>query len=166
MGKEEDELTETTSGERNETEKERVDRNLIELLNELRVALPGVQMLFGFLLILPFSQGFTKVSDFQKAVYLVTLLAATAAAVMLIAPSMHHRLQFRAGNKERILRDSNRLSILGMSALAIAMIGAVMLCTDFVFAGSTMAACVAGVVTAFGLTWYAIPAHRLTSRDD
>jgi len=158
-------LKKGTSGERNETEKERIDRNLIELLNELRVALPGVQVLFAFLLILPFQQGFPMVTDFQKVVYLVTLLAASLAAVMLIAPSMHHRLQFREGNKEEILRDANRLSIVGMSALAVAMVGAVMLCTDFVFSSSTMVASVVGVVLAFGIVWYAMPARRLLAKD-
>src|SRR3954451_4684869 len=79
-------------GGRDETEKERIDRNVIELLNELRVALPGVQVLFAFLLVLPFNQGFTSVTNFQKTVYLVTLLATAFSAVTLIAPSMHHRL--------------------------------------------------------------------------
>lgn len=88
-------------GGREESEKERLDRNMIELLNELRVALPGVQVLFAFLLILPFSQGFTMVDSFQKTVFLVTLLATALAAVTLIAPSMHHRLEFREGNRPR-----------------------------------------------------------------
>lgn len=146
---------------RDETEKERIDRNVIELLNELRVALPGVQVLFAFLLVLPFNQGFTSVTQFQKDVYLVTLLATALSAVMLIAPSMHHRLQFREGNKARILRDSNRLTIIGMSALAVAMVGAVMLCTDYVFGSRTMAWSVAGVSVAFVIVWYALPIHRL-----
>lgn len=112
---------------RNETELERVDRNLLELLNELRVALPGVQVLFAFLLVLPFNPGFDDVTGFQRDVYLFTLIAATLSAVLLIAPSMHHRLQFRAGNKREILRDANRLAILGMTTLALAMCGAVVL---------------------------------------
>ena len=148
---------------RNETEKERIDRNLIELLNELRVALPGVQVLFAFLLILPFSQGFAKVDQLQKVVFLVTLLEAALAAVFLIAPSMHHRLQFREGNKAEILRDSNRLAILGMTSLAIAMVGAVMLITDFVFDVDTMVASVIVVGLAFLIVWYALPARRLAA---
>jgi len=159
-------LSNGASGGRDETEKERVDRNLIELLNELRVALPGVQVLFAFLLVLPFNQGFTMITEFQRVVYLVTLLVAALAAVMLIAPSMHHRLQFHEGNKEEILRDANRLSILGMSSLAVAMVGAVMLCTDFVFAAGTMIASVVGVGVAFLVIWYAMPIRRLLARDD
>jgi uncharacterized protein involved in cysteine biosynthesis len=150
---------------RNETEKERIDRNLIELLNELRVALPGVQVLFAFLLVLPFQQGFTSVTSFQKTVYLVTLLATALSTVLLIAPSMHHRLQFREGNKAEILRDANRLAILGMTSLAVAMVGAVMLVTDFVFDTDTMVACVAGVGAAFLIVWYLMPMRRLLGDD-
>ena len=153
-----------TSRGRDETELERIDRNLIELLNELRVALPGVQVLFAFLLILPFQQGFTTVTQFQKTVYLVTLLAASASAVTLIAPSMHHRLQFREGNKAQILRDANRLTILGMTALAIAMTGAVMLVTDYVFDGDTMIASTAGVGVLFLIVWYGMPTWRLIEK--
>jgi len=154
----------SSGGETDETEKERLDRNLIELLNELRVALPGVQVLFAFLLILPFSQGFTMVDQFQKVVFLVTLLATALAAVMLIAPSMHHRLQFREGNKAEVLRDANRLAILGMTSLAVAMVGAVMLITDFVFDGDTMVASVIVVAVAFLIIWYAMPARRLINK--
>ena len=146
---------------RNETEKERVDRNLIELLNELRVALPGVQVLFAFLLVLPFNQGFQDVTDFQKDVYLFTLVATSLSAVLLISPSMHHRLQFRAGNKREILRDANRLSIAGMTVLMVAMLGAVVLVTDFVFAAGTMVATTIGVGLAFLIVWYLMPARRL-----
>jgi hypothetical protein len=156
-----EELDKPADSGRDETEKERIDRNVLELLNELRVALPGVQVLFAFLLVLPFNQGFTSVTQFQKDVYLVTLLATALSAVMLIAPSMHHRLQFREGNKSKILRDSNRLTVLGMSALAIAMIGAVMLCTDYVFSSETMAWTVGVVTLAFLIVWYAIPIRRL-----
>jgi len=152
-------------GGRDETEKERIDRNLIELLNELRVALPGVQVLFAFLLILPFSQGFTSVTAFQKVVFLITLLATALSAILLIAPSMHHRLQFREGNKAEILRDSNRLAILGMTSLAVAMTGAVMLITDYVFETDTMVACVAAVAIAFLIVWYLMPARRLLGQD-
>jgi len=149
---------------RDETEKERIDRNMIELLNELRVALPGVQVLFAFLLILPFNQGFTTVTSFQKTIFLVTLLAASLSAVMLIAPSMHHRLEFREGNKAEILRDANRLTIIGMTALAVAMTGAVMLVTDYVYDGDTMIATVAGVGFAFLAVWYAMPVRRLINK--
>lgn len=155
-----------SSGGRNETEKERIDRNLIELLNELRVALPGVQVLFAFLLILPFTDGFRDVTNFQEVVFLVTVLATALSAVFLIAPSMHHRLQFREGNKAEILRDSNRLAILGMTTMAIAMVGAVMLVTDYVFDTGTMIASVLIVAIAFLIVWYLMPARRLHDGDD
>ena len=150
---------------RDETELERIDRNLIELLNELRVALPGVQVLFAFLLILPFSDGFSDVTGFQKAIFLVTVMATALSTVLLIAPSMHHRLQFRKGNKAEILRDSNRLAIAGMTSLAVAMIGAVMLITDYVFGTATMIVCTAAIALAFLVVWYALPIRRLTKDD-
>ena len=153
------------TGGRDESEKERIDRNLIELLNELRVALPGVQVLFAFLLVLPFQQGFTTVTSFQRTVYLITLLATALSAVLLIAPSMHHRLQFREGNKAEILRDANRLAIAGMTAVAVAMIGAVVLVTDYVFDTGTTIACGAGVAAAFAIVWYAMPVRRLLAGD-
>ena len=80
---------------REETEKERLDRNLEQLLGELRVALPGVQVLFAFLLVVPFNQRFADITSFQQTVYFVTLLCATAACACLIAPTAHHRLEFR-----------------------------------------------------------------------
>ena len=153
-------------GDDGESPSERANRELIELLNELRVALPGVQVLFAFLLVLPFSQGFSSVTSFQKVIFLVTLLATALSAILLIAPSMHHRLQFREGNKAEILRDSNRLAIAGMTSLAVAMTGAVMLITDYVFDTDTMIACVIGVAIAFLIVWYLMPARRLLGGDD
>ena len=149
---------------RDETEKERIDRNVSELLGELRVALPGVQVLFAFLLVLPFNQRFVSVTGFQKAIYLVTLLATALSAVILIAPSMQHRLQFREDNKAAILHDANRLAVLGASVLAVAMCGVVMLVTDYVFGTVAMLISVAGLVIAIGLLWYAVPALRLRQR--
>ncbi len=146
---------------RDESELERVDRNMIELLNELRVALPGVQVLFAFLLVLPFNQRFADVTSFQRAVYLGTLLATALSAVLLIAPSMIHRLQFREDNKERILRDAHHLTIVGMSVLAMAMCGAVTLVADFVFGTVATIASLSGVAGAIILFWYALPTFRL-----
>jgi uncharacterized membrane protein YgaE (UPF0421/DUF939 family) len=101
------------------------------------------------------------VTDFQQDVYLFTLIAAALAAVLLISPSMHHRLQFRAGNKREILRDANRLAIAGMTVLMIAMLGAVVLVTDFVFSAGTMVATTLGIGIAFLIVWYLMPARRL-----
>ena len=149
---------------RDESELERVDRNMIELLNELRVALPGVQVLFAFLLVLPFNQGFEDVTSFQKNIYLVTLLATSLSAVLLIAPSLVHRLQFREDNKEQILWDAHRLTIAGMSVLALAMCGAVTLVADFVFGTPATIVSLAGVVVAIVIFWYALPLVRLRQK--
>jgi amino acid transporter len=140
-----------------ETEKERIDREVIELLNELRVVLPGVQVLFAFLLILPFQAGFSEVTDVERAVYLVAFLATTAATILLMTPASFHRLRFRAGDKERMLQISNRLVIAGMVCLAVAITAAVFLITE-VLLGDLWGFVVAGA-TAIGLAglWYAVP---------
>src|SRR5919107_2547453 len=103
---------------RDETEGERVDRELIELLNELRVIMPGVQVLFGFLLTVPFQQGFQTIDDFQRIVYFVTLLLVAASAAFLMAPSAFHRLTFRGGEKPYLVRFGTRQTIIGMTLLA------------------------------------------------
>ena len=101
------------------------------------MALPGVQVLFAFLLVVPFNQRFPSITEFQKTTYFVTLLLTAAASVCLIAPTVQHRIEFRAQDKERILMTSNRLAILGMGFLALAMTGAIMLITDMLY-GSTV----------------------------
>jgi amino acid transporter len=145
---------------RSETEQERVDRNLQELLGELRVALPGVQVLFAFLLVVPFNQRFADVTDFQEKVYFVTLLCTAAASLFLIAPSVHHRIAFRHQDKEWIVLTANRLAIIGLSFLAVAMTGVIMLVTDVLFGTATTAAATAAVAVAFGLLWYGLPLRR------
>ena len=101
-------------GRENESEEERLDRNLLELLNELRVALPGVQVLFAFLLTVPFTQRFTTLTATQEEVYYATLLLTTASAVLLIAPSAHHRINFRQQDKAYIVFLANKLTIVGL----------------------------------------------------
>ena len=141
----------------------RVNRELIELLNELRVALPGVQVLFAFLLAVPFSQGFTSTTSFQRALFFGTLCATAVASVVLIAPSAWHRLHFRQKDKEHVLLVSNSLSIAGLAFLAAAMVGAVMLIADFIY--SPTLTIVSGVIAVilFGWFWAAQP---LTSRGE
>ncbi|HEY6654673.1 MAG TPA: DUF6328 family protein [Solirubrobacterales bacterium] len=136
---------------------ERVSRELIELLNELRVALPGVQVLFAFLLAVPFAQGFTHTTDFQRALFFVVMSLTAVSLALLIAPSAWHRLRFRQQDKERILRASNKMSIAGLGFLALAMTGAVMLIADFIY--SPTLTIVSGVAAAivFGLLWYVLP---------
>jgi hypothetical protein len=140
-----------------EDREERVSRELIELLNELRVALPGVQVLFAFLLAVPFAQGFTRVTDFQRALYFVVIALTAVSLALLIAPSAWHRLRFRQRDKERILRASNRMSIVGLGFLALAMTGAVMLIADFIY--SPALTIVSGVCAAivYGVLWYVLP---------
>ena len=153
-------MTESAGDGRNETEKERLDRNLNELLGELRVALPGVQVLFAFLLAVPFNQGFSKATTFQKDVYLVTLLLTAVATALLIAPSSYHRLQFRQDDKKHIVFLSNRLAIAGFAFLAAAMSSAVLLVTDYIFGATTAAVCTIGAaIFLYGL-WYATPLMR------
>jgi amino acid transporter len=144
-------------GGEGEDRSERVSRELIELLNELRVALPGVQVLFAFLLAVPFAQGFTHTTDFQRALFFVVLSLTAVSLALLIAPSAWHRIRFRQQDKERILRASNKMSIAGLGFLALAMTGAVMLIADFIY--SPTLTIVSGIAAAFvyGLLWYVLP---------
>ena len=144
-------------GEPGEDRKERVSRELIELLNELRVALPGVQVLFAFLLAVPFAQGFTRVTDFQRALYFAVIALTAVSLALLIAPSAWHRLRFRQQDKERILRASNKMSIAGLGFLALAMTGAVMLIADFIY--SPTLTIISGIAAAivYGVLWYVMP---------
>ncbi len=143
-----------------ESKEEQLDRELIELLNELRVALPGVQVLFAFLLGVPFTQRFGEVTDLQKDVYFLTFLCTAVATALLIAPSAYHRLDWRRGDKEHLLVVSNRLAISGTAFLALAISGAVFVVTDILFS-PTSAAVVAAVTAAFfGWFWYGLPLLR------
>jgi Family of unknown function (DUF6328) len=143
-----------------EDRKERLDRELIELLNELRVAIPGVQVLFAFLLTVPFTQRFGDVSEFQKTVYFVTLLCAAVASAFLIAPSAYHRLRFRQRDKHQMVMTSNRLAIAGLAFLALAIIGVVLLITDVLYGAPTVIAVTALTALLFAGLWYALPLGR------
>ena len=149
---------------RDETEQERADRNLQEMLGELRVALPGVQVLFAFLLAVPFQQNFTKITPFQEKVYFVTLMSTTASAICLIAPSVHHRIEFRHQHKAEIIETGNRIVILGLALLAVAMTGAVLFITDVLYGAPTPAVVAAAVALGFSLLWFAVPLRRLAAR--
>src|SRR3954466_7778999 len=148
---------------RHETEQERVDRNLQEMLGELRVALPGVQVLFAFLLVVPFNQRFGQVTSFQKGIYFATLILTTTSAMCLIAPSVHHRIEFRRQDKEQIVTTGNRIVIVGLSLLAVAMTGAVVFITDVLYGAATTAAVACGVALGFALLWWAIPLRRIAT---
>jgi uncharacterized protein DUF6328 len=135
-----------------ETDKERRDRELIELLNELRVALPGIQVLFAFLLILPFTDRFEKLADVDRDVYFAAFVATTAATVLLITPTVFHRIRFRDADKEWMLQLTNRLAIAGSVFLAVAISCTVFLITDLLFGGLT--ATLVTAVTAVVLAWF------------
>jgi hypothetical protein len=143
-------------------DKERVDRELIELLNEIRVALPGVQVLFAFLLILPFQQGFREITDQDKAVYGLALLSSALAAALLIAPSMYHRLNFRGGGKrkEQMLFDSNKLVIVGTLLTGLGVACAVYLVADVAYGGSAAAIATVGVLGTYATIWLGLPLVR------
>src|ERR1700749_4149933 len=153
---------------RDETESERLDRNLGELLQELRVALPGVQVLFAFLLAVPFQQNFTKISEFEKRVYFATLLLTALSAALLIAPSAYHRITFRYQQKGRLVFIANRLTILGLGVLALAMTCAIMLVTNVLFGTvATTGATPALVLGMFVVLWAVLPLkRRLKFRDE
>ncbi len=140
-----------------EDEQSRLDRELIELLNELRVALPGVQILFAFLLIVPFNNRFREVSELQKDVYFVALLLTLLSTALLMAPTAYHRLRWRRGDKERMLRISNRLSIAGIASLALGMTAAVFFVTDFLFESYAAAIVSAAVALLFAFFWFLLP---------
>jgi hypothetical protein len=146
---------------RHETSLERLDRNLDELTGELRVIVTGVQVLFAFLLIVPFDSGFAHVGSYERAVYFVTLVLAALAAVCTIAPSAAHRLLFRQEDKRHIVFSSNRVVIAGLAFLALAMCGCLLLVTTKLF-GTTAGVLAASIgAIPFAVLWFALPMRRL-----
>jgi len=143
-----------------EDAKERIDRELIELLNELRVALPGVQVLFAFMLVVPFSQGFSSLTTFERWVYFAAFIAAALGAALLIAPSSYHRLRFRQGDKERMLRTSNSLLVSGMAMVAVSITLSVGLISEFVFGTGVALVAGIGIGAWLGWFWYGLPLSR------
>jgi amino acid transporter len=146
--------------ERLESRAERLDRELNELLQELRVVLPGVQVLFAFLLTAPFSARFAEITSVQRAAYFVALLCAAVSIVLLMAPSAHHRIQFRQRDKERLLRTSNVLALIGTAFLALSVCIALFVVADFLFdpLAAGLTAVVAGAL--FVGLWYVVPGLR------
>lgn len=141
------------------------DRELIELLNELRVALPGAQVLFAFLLVVPFSSRF-DVDGTEKIAYIVALLATLVGTILLIAPSAYHRLRWREKNKERMLRTANRMAIGGLVAVAVAMTASVFLVTDVLLSRGAAIGLTALAGVGFALAWFALPLSRPYDRWD
>ena len=150
-----------------EQPEERLNRELIELLNELRVALPGVQVLFAFLLTVPFSDRFQTLTGSQRAIYFATFVGTTIATGVLMAPTAYHRIRFRQGDKERMLRTSNRFAIVGIAFLALSVTSAVVLTTDVMFGLGTATVVGVGVLLFLVWVWFAIPlTRRLRDEDD
>jgi hypothetical protein len=145
---------------RDETEPERLDRNTVELLNELRVAGAGVQVMFAFLLVVPFNTGWKKVDGFERTIYFVTLLIVALGAFLLLAPPIHHRLLFRHGEKPFLIRIGNAMAIAGMSCVGLGFIGILVLISDVAVGGAAPA--IVGILSAAVLSglWFAIPILR------
>jgi hypothetical protein len=149
--------------ERTESEDEKLDRNTIELLNELRVAATGIQVMFAFLLVVPFNAGWPKTDSFERTVYFVTLGLVATAAFLLMAPPIQHRLLFRHHEKRYLVTMGNRLAIAGMTFLALGFTGILVLLSDFAVGG--IAPIVAGTLTLAitGGLWFVIPLLRRRS---
>jgi hypothetical protein len=151
---------------KHETEKQRWDRNFADLLQELRVAQTGVQILFAFLLTLPFSSGFPKTTAFQKDTYVVALIAAAFATAMIISPVAFHRALFRQGRKPELVRYAHRMATGGLAFMLIAMVSSVLLITDYllnIWAAVILTAITAGYFLTF---WAAIPFARRNWMDE
>ena len=140
-----------------ETPKERIDRELIELLNELRIVLPGVTVLFAFLLAVPFAKGWAQVTRFQRDVFLVAFLATGVSVALLTAPSSHHRLRFRAGKKEELVRTGGRLAVAGIAAFAVALEAVMLLVIDYVLSLGAAIAATTGFALFILVLWYGVP---------
>jgi hypothetical protein len=145
---------------RNETALERCDRNLVELLQEVRVVQTGVQVLFAFLLTAPLAARFPELTTFQRYDYFFTLLATGAGAVLLIAPTAYHRILFRCGDKEHLVQVANRMTLAGLLFVAISMVGALLFVTDLLFDGAVVVVTTALAALGCSLLWCVLPALR------
>jgi hypothetical protein len=142
------------------SKEEKRDRQMVELLNELRVALPGVQILFAFLLAVPFTTGWDSVTAFQRDVFYVTLVATALATVCLIAPTAAHRLRFHQGDRTWLIESANVLTIAGLLALAVAISGAFLLITDFIYDGAMVWMFAGAFILLIVGLWFARPLWR------
>ena len=141
-------------------EEDKRDRQMIELLNELRVALPGVQLLFGFLLTVPFSQRFADTTSFQRNVFYVTLISAACSTICFIAPSAVHRLRFHQNERAYVIESANKLLIAGLAFLAVAIICAVLLITDVLYNGPRVVIYVGAIALLLIFLWFVRPVYR------
>lgn len=153
----------TLSG-RHESEAERIDRNLLELLQELRVAGLGVQVLFGFLLAMPFTSLFSSLDPEQRRLYVAVLLLAALSTALLTAPVAYHRIVFRRHMKHDLLRFASVAALAGLLTIALAVSGAVLLVVSVVYDGLVAAVIAALVAGVYFVLWYVVP--HLGRRDD
>ena len=160
-----DSLAPAANGHPGETDAQRFHRELIEVLNELRVALPGVQLLFGFMLVAPFNQRFTLLTEGQRDVYFAGFLAVAVATALLIAPSVYHRLHFRREieDKERMLRTFNHLTIAGAWFMLVAINCVIYVITAFVMSRRAAFLTTLGGALGFTALWFALPLSRRSS---
>ena len=146
-----------------ETKEERLERELEELLQELRIALPGVQILFAFLLVVPFNNRFTETDDLQRNVWFAALLLALGAVACFITPTAYHRLRFRERDKDRLVKTATRLTVVGLVFLAAALTASAFFVTGFVFSDRAAAFVTAIAAGTIGGLWFALPLLRKVS---
>ena len=155
---------EAAPGRPGETEAERDDRNLIELLQELRVAGLGVQVLFGFLLAIPFTTKFADLNHAQRGLYVASLLLAAISTALLLAPVAYHRLVFRQHQKEQLVKDANILAILGLAAVGLAISASMLLVVSYVAPGFIVTIVTVFTVCLFAVLWFVLPLVRRRTR--
>jgi Family of unknown function (DUF6328) len=152
--------SEQAEQERDESQPERLDRNTVELLNELRIAGTGIQVMFAFLLVVPFNTGWKQVDGFERTVYFVTLLMVALAAFLLMAPPIHHRILFRHGEKPFLIRIGNYMAIGGMVCLGLGFVGILVLISDVVVGGAAPAVVGALALALVAGLWFVLPLVR------
>jgi Kef-type K+ transport system membrane component KefB len=150
-----------------ESKGERLNRELMELLQELRVVIPGVQILLAFLLTAPFQQRFADLPGSMRNAFFASIACATLATAFLIAPSAHHRLRWRAGEKERLVRVGNQMAIIGTVFLAAAIVLALYVITDVLFTTDLAVMTAIASLVVFATLWYVVPwLGRFNSNSD
>jgi hypothetical protein len=159
-----DELREPAHDGRDETREERLDRNAAEMVQELRVGAVGIQVLFAFLLVVPFNAGWKQTTSFEHAIYYLTLVCIAVATVLLIAPSIHHRVLFREHEKRYVVEVGTRLMIAGMVFVAGGMTGIFVLISDFLFGEPAGALAGGGAALVVVGVWFWLPLRRRSRR--
>jgi hypothetical protein len=155
-----EQLAQSPEDRQEEPPHERLDRNTSDFLGEVRIAATGIQVLFAFLLIVPFNVGFRRVTSFDRHIYFATLICVAIAAALLIAPTIHHRLLFRRGQKAYVLRMGTRLTIAAMGFLAVGLTGILILIAHVIFGGAAAAVTGASAAAVLAILWFVLPLMR------